>query len=183
MMLNFQFGCAYCFPPCAGATGAGTVAQGSNKGAINEGRDSGGTSTTQLMRRLHMSPISIIGSGGMAAAIGGLAAKAGHSVAVTSRDAAKARALARQVGAGATTGTSGAAPAGDIVILGVPCSAVLDVVQRYGDGLTGWLLSSSPTPSTPTTERRAGPTFTRRQPFSTRRARSTALASHQPKEQ
>jgi shikimate 5-dehydrogenase len=41
-----------------------------------------------------MSFISIIGSGGMAAAIGGLAAKAGHTVEVTSRGAAKARALA-----------------------------------------------------------------------------------------
>ncbi|WP_201272958.1 NADPH-dependent F420 reductase [Sinorhizobium meliloti] len=41
-----------------------------------------------------MSTISIIGSGGMAAAIGGLAAKAGHAVEVMSRDAAKARALA-----------------------------------------------------------------------------------------
>jgi len=49
--------------------------------------------------------ISIIGSGGMAAAIGGLAAKAGHTVEVMSRDAAKARALAEQIGAGATTGT------------------------------------------------------------------------------
>ena len=48
-----------------------------------------------------MSIIGIIGSGGMAAAIGGLAAKAGHTVEVMSRDAAKARALAEQVGAGA----------------------------------------------------------------------------------
>jgi len=39
-----------------------------------------------------MSAISIIGRGGKAAAIGGLAAKAGHTVEVMSRDAAKARA-------------------------------------------------------------------------------------------
>ncbi len=87
-----------------------------------------------------MSTISIIGSGGMAAAIGGLAAKAGHTVEVMSRDASKARALAEQVGAGATTGTFGAAPAGDIVILAVPYSAVLDVVKQYGDELAGKLL-------------------------------------------
>ena len=43
-----------------------------------------------------MSTISIIGSGSMAAAIGGLAAKAGHTVEVMSRDAAKARALAER---------------------------------------------------------------------------------------
>ena len=87
-----------------------------------------------------MSTISIIGSGGMAAAIGGLAAKAGHTVEVMSRDAAKARGLAEQIGAGATTGTFGAAPAGDIVILAVSYSAVLDVVKQYGEGLAGKLL-------------------------------------------
>ena len=53
-----------------------------------------------------MSTISIIGTGSMAAAIGGLAAKAGHTAEVMSRDAAKARALAGQVGAGATNGTA-----------------------------------------------------------------------------
>ena len=87
-----------------------------------------------------MSTISIIGSGGMAAAIGGLAAKAGHTVEVTSRDAAKAGALAERVGAGATTGMFGAVPAGDIVILAVPYSAVLDVVKQYGEKLAGKLL-------------------------------------------
>jgi predicted dinucleotide-binding enzyme len=87
-----------------------------------------------------MSTISIIGTGGMAAAIGGLAAKAGHTVEVMSRDAAKARALAEQVGAGATTGTFGAAPAGDMVILAVPYSAVLDVVKQYGEELAGKVL-------------------------------------------
>ncbi|MFM0058606.1 NAD(P)-binding domain-containing protein [Paraburkholderia phytofirmans] len=87
-----------------------------------------------------MSTISIIGTGGMAAAIGGLAARAGHTVEVMSRDAARARALAGQVGAGATTGRFGAAPAGDIVILAVPYSAVLDVVKQYGEELAGKVL-------------------------------------------
>jgi len=87
-----------------------------------------------------MSTISIIGTGGMAAAIGGLAARAGHTVEVMSRDAAKARGLAEKVGAGATTGTFGAAPAGEIVILAVPYSAVLDVVKQYGEELAGKVL-------------------------------------------
>src|SRR5476649_1788651 len=97
------------------------------------------TGSTRQTRRLHMSTISIIGTGGMAAAIGGLAAKAGYTVEVTSRDAAKARALAEQVGAGATTGTFGAAPAGEIVILAVPYAAVLDLVKQYGEALAGKL--------------------------------------------
>jgi 8-hydroxy-5-deazaflavin:NADPH oxidoreductase len=76
----------------------------------------------------------------MAAAIGGLAAKAGYTVEVMSRDAAKARALAELIEAGATTGTFGAAPAGDIVILAVPYSAVLEVVKQYGEELAGKIL-------------------------------------------
>jgi 8-hydroxy-5-deazaflavin:NADPH oxidoreductase len=94
----------------------------------------------QPARNTNMSTISIIGAGDMATAIGSLAAKAGHTVEVMSRDAAKARALAEQVGNGATTGTFGAAPAGDIVILAVPYAAVLDVVKQYGEELAGKLL-------------------------------------------
>jgi predicted dinucleotide-binding enzyme len=47
---------------------------------------------------------------------------------VISRDAAKPRALAKQVGAGMTTARFGAAPAGDIVILAVPYAAVVEVM-------------------------------------------------------
>lgn len=86
-----------------------------------------------------MSTISIIGTGGMAAAIGGLAAKAGHTVEVTGRDVARARALAERIGMGARTGSFGAAPAGDMVILAVPYFAVLGVVTQYGDALAGKL--------------------------------------------
>ncbi|ABE34857.1 NAD binding domain of 6-phosphogluconate dehydrogenase family protein [Paraburkholderia xenovorans LB400] len=81
--------------------------------------------------------ISIIGSGGMAAAIGGRAARAGYTVEVISRDPAKARALADQLAAGATTGTYGAAPAGDIVILAVPYTGAAAVVAEYGNALDG----------------------------------------------
>ncbi|WP_200952183.1 NADPH-dependent F420 reductase [Rhizobium sp. Root482] len=87
-----------------------------------------------------MGTISIIGSGGMAASIGGLAAKAGHAVEVTSRDAAKAGALALEIGADATAGGFGEAPSGDIVILAVPYSAALDVVRQYGEKLAGKIL-------------------------------------------
>ncbi len=96
-----------------------------------------------------MSTISIIGSGSMAAAIGGLAAKAGHAVEVMSRDPAKAQALVEQIGAGATTGRFGAAPAGDIVVLAVPYAVVLDVVKQYGEALAGKLLVDITNPVAP----------------------------------
>ncbi len=96
-----------------------------------------------------MSTISIIGSGGMAAAIGGRAAKAGHLVEMISRDPAKARALADQLGSGATTGTYGAAPAGDVVILAVPYPSAAAVVAAYGDALGGKVIIDITNPIAP----------------------------------
>jgi predicted dinucleotide-binding enzyme len=87
-----------------------------------------------------MTTISIIGSGNMAAAIGARAAKHGHTVEVMSRDTAKARALAEQIGNGATVGTFGARPAGDIVIVAVLYTGAVDVVAHYGDALSGKIL-------------------------------------------
>jgi predicted dinucleotide-binding enzyme len=84
-----------------------------------------------------MSTISIIGSGGMAAAIAGRATKAGYTVEVASRDPAKAQALAHKLADGATTGTYGTTPAGDIVILAVPYTGAASVVADYGDALEG----------------------------------------------
>ncbi len=57
-----------------------------------------------------MSTISIIGSGGMAAAVGARAAKAGHTVEVVSRDPAKARALAEKLGGGAMRARTAQSP-------------------------------------------------------------------------
>ncbi|WP_369788089.1 NADPH-dependent F420 reductase [Rouxiella sp. WC2420] len=84
-----------------------------------------------------MSIISIIGSGGMAAALASLSAKAGHSVEIMSRDAAKARALAEQVGAAATAGTYGTTPAGNIVILAIPYASAVSVMTDFGEALKG----------------------------------------------
>jgi 8-hydroxy-5-deazaflavin:NADPH oxidoreductase len=96
-----------------------------------------------------MGTISIIGSGGMAAAIGGRAIKAGHTVEVVSRDPAKARALAEKLAAGATTGTYGAAPAGDIVILAIPYPSVAAVVADFGEALDGKVIIDITNPVAP----------------------------------
>src|SRR6202140_3959749 len=96
-----------------------------------------------------MSTISIIGTGGMAAAIGGRTAKAGYTVEVVSRDPAKARALANQLAAEATTGTYGAAPAGDIVILAVPYTNAATVLAEYGDALDGKVIIDITNPISP----------------------------------
>jgi 8-hydroxy-5-deazaflavin:NADPH oxidoreductase len=87
-----------------------------------------------------MSSISFIGSGNMASAIGALALKGGNAVEVIGRDAAKAEALAKDLGGGATTGTWGAAPAGDIVIVAVLFDGAVPVVSEFGDALDGKII-------------------------------------------
>src|ERR1035438_7540533 len=87
-----------------------------------------------------MTTISIIGSGNMATAIGTRAAKHGHTIELMSRNTAKAQALADQIGNGATVGTFGARPAGDIVIVAVLYTGAVEVVAHYGDALAGKIL-------------------------------------------
>jgi predicted dinucleotide-binding enzyme len=87
-----------------------------------------------------MTTISIIGAGNMATAIGARAAAHGHTVEIMSRDAAKARAAAEQIGQGATVGEFGAKPAGDIVFLAVLYTGAVEVVKHYGDALAGKIL-------------------------------------------
>jgi predicted dinucleotide-binding enzyme len=83
-----------------------------------------------------MSTISVIGAGGMAAAIAGRAAAAGHAVEVIARDPAKAQALAERL-TGATTGTYGGTPTGEIVVLAVPHAGGVPTVEQYGEALAG----------------------------------------------
>jgi predicted dinucleotide-binding enzyme len=94
-------------------------------GLIRDERDK----AKHRIREHIMSSISVIGSGNMASAIGALALKGGNAVEVIGRDAAKAAALAPTLGDGATAGTWGAAPAGDIVILAVLFDSAVPVVS------------------------------------------------------
>src|ERR1700677_319428 len=96
-----------------------------------------------------MSTISIIGSGDMAAAIGGRTAKAAYIVEVMSRDPAKARALADPLAAGAITGTWGGAPAGGVGILPGPYTSAAAVVAEYGDALDGKVIIDLTNPVSP----------------------------------
>jgi len=87
-----------------------------------------------------MTTISIIGAGNMATAIGTRAVEHGHTVEFMSRDSAKAQALAERIGEGASVGTFGARPAGDIVIVAVLYGGAVDVITHYGDALDGKIL-------------------------------------------
>lgn len=84
-----------------------------------------------------MSSVSVIGLGVMAHAIASRAVSAGHFVQLIGRDPAKAEGLAAELGIGATVGTFGAVPVGDIVVLAVPYASAVPVVAQYGDTLAG----------------------------------------------
>jgi predicted dinucleotide-binding enzyme len=87
-----------------------------------------------------MSSISVIGLGGMAHAIAARAVAGGNSVELIGRDPAKARGLAAELGVGATVGTFGTVPAGDVIVLAVPYASAVPVVAHYGDALAGKII-------------------------------------------
>jgi predicted dinucleotide-binding enzyme len=95
-----------------------------------------------------MSSISIIGLGNMASALADRALAGGNAVEIIGRDPAKAKELAAALG-GATVGTAGAAPDGDIVILAVPYASAGAVVSEYGDALQGKVIIDLTNPISP----------------------------------
>ena len=68
-------------------------------------------------------------------------------------DAAKAKDLAAALGGGATAGTFGTAPAGEIVILAVPYASGAPVVAQYGEALAGKVIGTRRHPRLATDER------------------------------
>ena len=93
--------------------------------------------------------ISIIGAGGMATAIAGRTIKAGHAIEVIVRDPSRAQAFADKLGPEVNTGTYGAAPKGDIVILAVPYGSAASVVADFGAALSGKVIIDITNPVAP----------------------------------
>lgn len=96
-----------------------------------------------------MSNISIIGLGQMARVLAARALDGANTVEVIGRDAAKAADVAGALGRGATAGTVGAVPAGDIVILAVPHGSAVPLVSLYGDALAGKVIVDITNPFNP----------------------------------
>jgi predicted dinucleotide-binding enzyme len=96
-----------------------------------------------------MSSISFIGVGGMARALASRAVEGGNAVEVIGRDAGKATDLVAALDGGATAGTFGTAPTGDIVILALPYASAVPVVAQYGDALAGKIIIDISNPITP----------------------------------
>ena len=94
------------------------------------------------------SSVSIVGLGNMATALAERALAGGNAVEIIGRDPAKANEVAAKL-AGATAGTAGIAPAGNIVILAVPYASASAVVSEYGDALSGKVIIDLTNPVTP----------------------------------
>ncbi len=95
-----------------------------------------------------MSTISIIGLGHMATALAGRALAGGNAVEIIGRDAGKAHDLANTLG-GATVGTIGETPAGDIVVLAVPYASATAAVGSFGETLNDKVLVDITNPFAP----------------------------------
>ena len=81
--------------------------------------------------------ISVFGTGNMASGLAVLFAKAGHTVTVSSRDEAKAKAVAAELGNDISASSfADAASAAEAVVLAVPYEAAADVIKAAG-GLAG----------------------------------------------
>ncbi|MFF6992313.1 NAD(P)-binding domain-containing protein [Streptomyces sp. NPDC010273] len=94
------------------------------------------------------SSISILGLGNAARALAARALAGGNAVEIIGRDSAKAKDVAAELG-GATAGTTGTAPVGDIVVLAVPYTGAAAVVKEYGDALRGKIIVDITNPVTP----------------------------------
>jgi predicted dinucleotide-binding enzyme len=97
-----------------------------------------------------MSVISIVGLGNMARVLATRALAGGNTVEVIGRDAAKAAALADELGGGTTAATIGSTPAGDIVILAVPYASTVPIITQYGEALAGKVIVDISNPFDPT---------------------------------
>lgn len=81
--------------------------------------------------------IGIIGAGNVGGALGRACVRAGHRVAISSKDTEDAAKVAQEVGAKAADGNQGAVREADVVILAVPYAAMASILEELGDDLIG----------------------------------------------
>lgn len=81
--------------------------------------------------------IGVLGTGDMAAALGGAWARAGHEVFVGGRDAAAVEVLAGRLGAAGHGTPAQAAGYGEVVLLAVPAGAAPALAREHAGALAG----------------------------------------------
>ena len=93
--------------------------------------------------------IAIIGAGNVGRSLAHSIVAAGHSVAISSHDPARAAAVAEETGATAVRSNMDAVKGADVVILAVPTDAVITLARDLGSALDGKIVvdvTNRPTP-------------------------------------
>ncbi len=93
--------------------------------------------------------IAIIGAGKVGRALATSALKAGHSVTVSSANGDTSAALARDLGATAAESNRAAVNGADLVVLAVPYTAIVDVLDDIGPALAGKIVVDATNPLKP----------------------------------
>lgn len=93
--------------------------------------------------------ITIIGAGNVGRALTTSALRAGNTVTVSSANGATSAALASETGAKAAESNRAAAEGADLVVLAVPYTAVVDVLDDIGPALAGKVVVDATNPLKP----------------------------------
>lgn len=90
--------------------------------------------------------IAIIGTGNVGTALGASLVRAGHTVTLTGKDAAKATAAAARIGAHAGTSLASAVEAAEVVVLAVPYASVEAVAADIASVVSGKVVIDATNP-------------------------------------
>jgi 8-hydroxy-5-deazaflavin:NADPH oxidoreductase len=90
--------------------------------------------------------IAIIGAGNVGRALATSAMRSGHSVIVSSSNGATAAKLAEETGAKAAASNRAAAEGAELVVLAVPYTAMVDVLDDVGPALAGKIVVDATNP-------------------------------------
>jgi len=90
--------------------------------------------------------IAIIGAGNVGRALATSAMRSGHSVTVSSSNGATAAKLAEETGAKAAASNRAAAEGAELVVLAVPYTAMVDVLDDVGPALAGKIVVDATNP-------------------------------------
>ncbi|MFF2745874.1 NADPH-dependent F420 reductase [Kitasatospora sp. NPDC058048] len=104
--------------------------------------------------------IGILGTGAMAAALGGSWVRAGHEVMVGGRDSWAAAKLAGELGAAGSGGLAEAARFGEAVLVALPAEQAVAVVGPLAGELAGRVLLDCTVPMAPGAAGEGGPVLT-----------------------
>ncbi|WP_433528364.1 NADPH-dependent F420 reductase [Micromonospora sp. CA-263727] len=96
--------------------------------------------------------IGILGTGGMAAALGGAWSAAGHDVVIGGRNQGRAEQTAGRIGAAGHGSLAGAAAHGDAVLLAVPAAEAPHLVGGLAGKLSGRTVIDCTNPVVPTSD-------------------------------